>query len=420
MNTELSSVARDLRRFFVESLNGVVAQETRPSAVTGAGSRQSPSSRHPAFAPDCPADAGPHPTLDLTASARNRADDERFNHLGIRLFQLQYSQNKPYRLLCEARGVTSPNVVSWKEIPAVTTSAFKEFTFSALPESERMMYFESSGTTRSVRSRSEHSPNSLELYKASLLPWFQHHVLPETLNRREAIPGPQWDFLSLTPPLSHAPHSSLVYMLEAVSGQGWFQNGGFVGKVNERGSWSLDLDACLATLREACRQQRPLTLTGTAFNYVHLLDALDATSLQLPPKSRIMETGGYKGRSRALSKTDLHAELALRLGVSPGHIVTEYGMTELGSQAYDHAVGAEISARRLRFPPWTRATVVSCETGLEAAEGEPGLVRIVDLANAFSVVAVETEDLAICHPDGIELLGRREQAEPRGCSLMAT
>jgi len=282
------------------------------------------------------------------------------------------------------------------------------------------MYFESSGTTQSVRSRSEHSPNSLEFYKASLLPWFQHHVLPETLSRQEAIPGPQWDFLSLTPPLSHAPHSSLVYMLEAVSGQGWFQNRGFVGKADERGSWTLDRNACLAALREACRQQQPVTLTGTAFNYVHLLDALDGTSLQLPPNSRIMETGGYKGRSRVLSKTDLHAELALRLGISPDHIVTEYGMTELGSQAYDHAVGGGVSARRLRFPPWTRATVVSCETGLEAAEGEPGLVRIVDLANAFSVVAVETEDLAIRHPDGIELLGRREQAEPRGCSLMAT
>jgi len=73
----------------------------------------------------------------------------------------------------------------------------------------------------------------------------------------------------------------------------------------------------------------------------------------------------------------------------------------------------------LRFPPWARVSVISPETGVEVADGETGLVRIVDLANAFSVAAVETEDLAVSRGDGIELLGRSERAEPRGCSLMA-
>jgi hypothetical protein len=131
-----------------------------------------------------------------------------------------------------------------------------------------------------------------------------------------------------------------------------------------------------------------------------------------------METGGYKGRSREVPREVLHAQLSERLGFHPSSIVTEYGMTELGSQAYDQVVGEPASQRVLQFPPWARATVLSPETGLEVAVGQQGVIRVVDLANAASVVAIETEDVAVRHEDGLELLGRQPSAERRGCSLM--
>ncbi len=136
-----------------------------------------------------------------------------------------------------------------------------------------------------------------------------------------------------------------------------------------------------------------------------------------------METGGYKGRSRSLPKADLHALITERLGVPPSHIVCEYGMSELSSQAYDLAVNSSRptpdALRLFHFPPWARVQIVSPETGSEVAEGETGLIRIFDLANVFSVMAVQTEDLGIRRGDGFELIGRAEFSEPRGCSLMS-
>ncbi len=99
------------------------------------------------------------------------------------------------------------------------------------------------------------------------------------------------------------------------------------------------------------------------------------------------------------------------LGVSESNIVTEYGMSELSSQAYDRG-GV------FHFPPWARARVISLETGAEVGGGETGLLQVFDLANIWSVMAVQTEDLAVRRGTGFELLGRAAKSEPRGCSLM--
>jgi hypothetical protein len=169
-------------------------------------------------------------------------------------------------------------------------------------------------------------------------------------------------------------------------------------------------------------------MLGTAFSYVHLLDAEPAAdrAFALPAGSLVLETGGYKGRSRTLPKPELHDLLGRRLGISPDNLVCEYGMSELSSQAYDSfawepsttAQSTVRPARRFRFPPWARAMVTSPETGREVADGESGLLRVFDLANVRSVLAIQTEDLAIRRGDGFELLGRAAQAEPRGCSLL--
>src|SRR5206468_11450043 len=137
--------------------------------------------------------------------------------------------------------------------------------------------------------------------------------------------------------------------------------------------------------------------------------------------SRAMETGGYKGRSRHLPRAELHSLITQRLGIPASHIVCEYGMSELSSQAYDSEVrnaerGVRKEARVFRFPPWARVRIVSPETGREIAEGERGLIQVSDLANVSSVLAIQTEDLGVRRGAGFELLGRAALAEPRGCS----
>jgi hypothetical protein len=188
----------------------------------------------------------------------------------------------------------------------------------------------------------------------------------------------------------------------------------------------LDFERTLATLAEnsklkthlprhsAAAAGNPKLILGTAFSFVHLLDYLVENNLrlQLPENSRVMETGGYKNRSRTLPKLELHALITERLGVPRENIICEYGMSELSSQAYATADG------KFQFPPWTRVQIISPETNREVSDGETGLIRIFDLANVFSVAAIQTEDLGIRRGDGFELIGRAQLAEPRGCSLM--
>jgi hypothetical protein len=392
--------------------------------------------------------------------------DEAFNALALELFALQLVHNDAYRRISEARGVTPRTVSHWSQIPAVPAAAFKEMELTCLPQDERTHVFHSSGTTEQRPSRHFHHAESLALYESSLWTWFERHLLndlkSEIVNLRLAI---------LAPPPAEAPHSSLVHMFETVRRKLGSAADTFAGCVNEGGSWLIDFGSVSRAMEGSRRDGKPMLLLGTAFSFVHLLDLLTQQNLRfrLPPGSRVMETGGYKGRSRTLSKPDLHALITESLGVPPSHVVCEYGMSELSSQAYERIlertavasphpvplpkerencrrvvsdadtlgnaerrtsllpllrVRAEQSgnlgpiARSFHFPPWARAQIISPETGREVADGETGLIRVFDLANVFSVMAIQTEDLGIRRGDGFELIGRAELAEPRGCSLM--
>ena len=197
----------------------------------------------------------------------------------------------------------------------------------------------------------------------------------------------------------------------------------FTGNVDHNGAWSLDVDKTVAALRQREDVKQPVILLGAAFSFVHWFDQLAESKecFNLPAGSRVLETGGYKGRSRALPKAELHTLISGFLGIPEARIVCEYGMSELSSQAYDRVANEDShSQRRLLFPPWARVAIISPETGREVADGETGLLRIFDLANVRSVLAIQTEDLAVRRGDGVELIGRVTQAEPRGCSLMAS
>jgi len=188
----------------------------------------------------------------------------------------------------------------------------------------------------------------------------------------------------------------------------------FVGAIDATGAWTLDFDATLAALDFGPGTTDCGLILGTAFSFVHLCDFLAEKNLKLklPPGSVVMETGGYKNRSRTMPKAELHALITDRLDVPPENILCEYGMSELSSQAYS------IRSSEFQFPPWARVQIISPESGTEVADGETGLVRVIDLANVFSVAAIQTEDLAIRRGDGFELIGRATHAENRGCSLM--
>lgn len=338
--------------------------------------------------------------------------DIEFSGVAVMLFTLQFKYNAPYRRLCEARGIKPSDVAHWSQIPVVPTAAFKELELTSLHPEERTRVFHSSGTTEQRPSRHFHSADSLALYQASLWPWLKANC---------GLPIADCRLLSLTPPAEQVLHSSLVHMFDFVRQQAGANGEMFVGRAGVDGAWALNFDAAFAALNS--NHKKPLLVVGTAFSFVHLLDEMAARNLrvQLPPESRVMETGGYKGRSRSMPKAELHRLITEHLGVSGAHIICEYGMSELSSQAYDSPrskVRSPKSDRVFHFPPWARARAISPETGREVADGETGLLQVFDLANVFSVQAIQTEDLAVRRGVGFELIGRAMGAEPRGCSLM--
>ena len=417
--------------------------------------------------------------------AQSPAAEGSFDELALELFGLQFEHNPLYREFCVARGVRPGSVAQWTSIPAVPTSAFKEQELSCLRPEGRTAMFCSSGTTGQEPSRHFHTGASLALYEASALTWFGAHFsmpcaevasapltaslsaldgerVPQAGEGVNGIHAPAFRgagasarrMLILTPPPEQAPHSSLVHMFKTLRRKLGSSDSVYVGKaaksvpaspksLDERkslgsrgrspsqarcedGGWALDTEATRECLTDASAVNEPLLVLGTAFSLVHLLDFLAERGLRfaLPPGSSAMETGGYKGRSRTMPKAALHTLVSQRLGIPADHIVCEYGMCELSSQAYDCAIPARDEAppgpRRFRFPPWARVQIISPETGAEVAEGETGLIRIFDLANVWSVMAIQTEDLGVREGEGFTLLGRAASAEPRGCSLMAS
>src|SRR6185295_4989896 len=167
------------------------------------------------------------------------------------------------------------------------------------------------------------------------------------------------------------------------------------------------------------REGKPVVVLATGFALAQWLDALDRQDLhfRLPAGSAIFETGGFKGRSGELSREELLARTAIRLGVPPQAIVREYGMTELTSQCYSRAL-LDGDPDLFVAPHWVRVRVLDPVTLAELPAGEPGLLAVFDLANLGSAVHVLTEDLGVAEGDGFRLVGRAAGAELRGCSLV--
>lgn len=331
---------------------------------------------------------------------RSTLDAEAFDDLARRVFEHQFGSNDVYGSFCRNRGATPASLSHWSEIPAVPTRAFKRFRLVSGSPDHVDVVFRTSGTSRGSDQRGEHHVLDLRLYRESLLSNFRDHLLGD---------GARLPLVSLIPSPRKAPDSSLSYMM------------GVVGEelADEGGGWFVDPEggireeALARALRELEEAGRPVLLAGTAFSFVHWMDAMRGNGwrFSLPKGSRIMETGGFKGRSRTVTRDELHGGLAETHGVSPNRIVNEYGMTELLSQFYDSP------GEPHRGPPWVRTRVLDPVTLEPRDPGETGLLCHLDLANLGSVSCILTEDLGAADDGGFRVLGRASGAEPRGCSL---
>ena len=290
-------------------------------------------------------------------------------------------------------------------LPALPTDAFRFARIAAHPAARDQRVFRTSGTTGAFRG--QHSFEDLSLYDQAARSAARHALFPDRERMRLIVLAPSEHELA---------DSSLSYMLARF--REWF---GAEPSAHVWGHGQLQVDRLLAELAAAQAHDEPVALLGTSFAFVHADDALPSR-LQLPAGSRIMQTGGFKGRSRSIEPAAMLELLSLRYGVPPAFIVQEYGMTELSSQCYENtlraaALGKPVPPRRLWVPGWVRAEVVDPETLAPVAHGQIGLLRLDDLANVNSVCAIQTSDLARRDDAGLIVLGRAPDAIARGCSI---
>src|SRR5687767_10094350 len=287
-------------------------------------------------------------------------DEAAFDRFALRLFAHQYEALAPYRAYCQRRGALPQRLRHWSEIPAVPVQAFKDGRLigeedGSVPVPARV--FRTSGTTTDGQRPGEHalSPSALALYHASLLPTFRAFVLPEL------APAAKTDLVPLVlgPAAADAPHSSLWHMVDVVARtlfaappRHFLAAGAAAGP----GAAALDATGLARACDEAAAAKRPACLFATDLALDRFLAEVEADgwSTRLPAGSRVMHTGGAKGRLRAVDPAELHARVEATLGVPARACVNEYGMTELTSQFYDatlrDARGDE-SLPRLKFGP---------------------------------------------------------------------
>ncbi|MEX2571297.1 MAG: hypothetical protein WD737_08315 [Gemmatimonadota bacterium] len=331
-----------------------------------------------------------------------------FSRLAHDVFAFQYALNPIYRSYCDARGTAPDGIATWRDIPAVPTEAFKVAPLVCGDPGAAEAVFRTSGTTGGAARRGTHYLLDTGLYRAALRAGFRARLLPDA----DSLP-----IGSLIPPPADAADSSLSFMIGDVVETFGAEGSGF-----HVGGGSLRLDAFLAFAERAATRATPVMVVGTSFAFVHLLDGLAETGadLHLPPGSRVMDTGGFKGRSREIGRDELYEMIERGLGVPGRYIVNEYGMTEMSSQLYDGVAGRAAPVgepRRHSGPAWLRTVVVDPETLRPVPDGQTGILRHYDLANLHSVMAIQAADLGRVTAGEIELLGRAPLAESRGCSI---
>jgi hypothetical protein len=339
----------------------------------------------------------------IGAFEAGRQMPEPFDALAVDIARFQAAHVPGYARLCAARGVDARRIACASDAPAVPAEAFKVARVFAFESSEAAVTFRTSGTTSATRGA--HSMRTVASYDAAALAFGVAMFTPGLAARRLPV-------VVIGPSAVEAPDSSLSHMCALFAralGDG--EPSFFVRQ------GALQVEALRARLA-SLRRETPALVLATSFGLVHWLDAIGSRSMPLPPHSRVMQTGGYKGRSREVSAADLRRAVARSFAVDERAVVGEYGMTELSSQFWE-ATLVDSGARHGMYaePPWARVVPVDPETLAPLPDGAVGIARIEDLANVDSAFAVLTQDRVRRSGDRFELLGRAPGASPRGCSI---
>lgn len=316
----------------------------------------------------------------------NIQSEQQFTKKALEVFNYQFKNNKVYRSFCDLLYVHPSDISTIEEIPFLPIQFFK--SREVVSSSDKVeAVFNSSGTTGTTTSR--HLVTDLSIYETSYLKGFHHFYG----NIKEYV------VLALLPNYLERKGSSLVYMVNDL-----------IQKTEnpESGFYLNNLDELAQKLIALDKKGQKVLLIGVSFA---LLDLIEKYQFNLK-NTLVMETGGMKGRRKELIRVELHA--LLKKGFSVRKIHSEYGMTELLSQAYSKGNGI------FETPPWMKILIRDTEDALKILPQEKtGGINVIDLANYNSCSFIATQDLGKVHGnDTFEIIGRFDNSDLRGCNLM--
>lgn len=315
------------------------------------------------------------------------ATPDNFEEIALQLFHYQYEQNTLYREFCDALHTNVSNINNITQIPFLPISFFKSHKVKTGDWENEELLFESSATTGTITSK--HYVRDAALYSQCLMQGFEHYYgSPE-----------QYTILALLPSYLERKNASLVYMAKEIMNKSGKPDNGFY--INE---WQLLIDK----LQQLSAAGKKTILLGVTFA---LLDFAEAYPTPLH-NTIVMETGGMKGRREEWTRTQVHDYLKQQWQLHSIH--SEYGMTELLSQAYSKGEGIYRNTNTMRV------LIRDINDPLEVTTSGQGCINIIDLANIHSCAFIATEDIGKINPDNsFEILGRMDHSALRGCSLMA-
>jgi hypothetical protein len=337
--------------------------------------------------------------LEYVLRGMENTEEERFNELALREFQLQFHTIEPYREYCKKKGATPQSVERWQQIPAVPSVAFKKFIMASFPVEKAEHAYFTSGTTDQTRKGSIlRDPGAVTLINAANGLLTRKYVFPDWERMK---------ILLMVPSPKMAPGIGIAVGLDRVRREFGTPESAYL--ITPLG---LNVELLITSLLDAERTGEPIAIIGSTVGFIYFLKACEneGLSFRLPPGSRICDGGGYLGQFGECTREEFYEKCRRILGVEEHYCINVLGMGEISTNFFDNVLDdfrrGNKGDRYKVVPPWTRTGVVDINTFERLPRGETGLLQHYDLVNRSMVIAVQTDNLGFEDDHGFEIIGR--------------
>ncbi len=337
--------------------------------------------------------------MEFINKGMDHSDEEGFNRIALKEFELQYNTIPPYRDYCLSKGVTPEQAGGWQEIPAIPSRAFKDFVLATFSVDKAEHAYFTSGTSDPLKKGRIYRDSSAValINKANGL-----------LTRKYVFPDQErMKILLMTPSPKMAPGIGMAVGLERVRTEFGTLDSDYLISFS-----GLDLELLLQALLDAEKTGEPIALIGSTPGFIFFFKACQRDNIRftLPPGSRICDGGGYMGQFGECSKEKYFEMCRELLNIEEHYCINVLGMGEVSTNFFDSTLDDYLSGKKVGrhkvIPPWIRTEVVDVDGFERLPKGEIGLLKHYDLVNRSMVVGVQTDNLGIETGDGFEIVGR--------------